>query len=91
MKVNRCRTTGLDSQRQHLPEAASTTQAVELVTRLAHDDAIVGILVQHPMAQPARWMRAPAGVCAQDVDQVTVGMIKNSDQITSGRNGRPAR
>lgn len=49
MKANRCRTAGLDSQRHHLPQAASTTQAVELVTRLAHDDAIDGILVQHPM------------------------------------------
>jgi methylenetetrahydrofolate dehydrogenase (NADP+)/methenyltetrahydrofolate cyclohydrolase len=49
MKANRCRTTGLDSQRHHLPQTASATQAVELVTRLAHDDAIDGILVQHPM------------------------------------------
>ena len=49
MKANRCRTTGLDSQRHRLPETTSTTQAVELVARLAHDDAIDGILVQHPM------------------------------------------
>lgn len=50
MKANRCRTTGLDSQRHHLPQTASTARAVELVTRLAHDDAVDGILVQHPMS-----------------------------------------
>lgn len=50
MKTNRCRTTGLDSQRHHLPECASSTEdAVELVEKLANDDTVDGILVQHPM------------------------------------------
>ncbi|KWX25276.1 5,10-methylene-tetrahydrofolate cyclohydrolase [Mycolicibacterium wolinskyi] len=49
MKTNRCRSTGLDSQRHSLPQNASTAQAVELVTELAGDDAVDGILVQHPM------------------------------------------
>lgn len=49
MKTNRCRTTGLDSQTHHLPHTASTADAVALVSELANDDTVAGILVQHPM------------------------------------------
>jgi methylenetetrahydrofolate dehydrogenase (NADP+) / methenyltetrahydrofolate cyclohydrolase len=49
MKTNRCQTTGLDSQRHHLPQNASTAQAVELVSELANAGTVDGILVQHPM------------------------------------------
>jgi methylenetetrahydrofolate dehydrogenase (NADP+)/methenyltetrahydrofolate cyclohydrolase len=49
MKTNRCRSTGLDSQTHHLPNTASTTDAVALVSALANDHAVDGILVQHPM------------------------------------------
>src|SRR5690349_11859414 len=49
MKANRCTTTGLDSQRHHLPRNASTAHAVALVGELAHDQGVDGILVQHPM------------------------------------------
>ena len=44
MKTNRCRTTGLDSQRHHLPDNPSTTEAVELVGELASDHTVDGIL-----------------------------------------------
>lgn len=49
MKTNRCRTIGLDSHRHHLPGTASTRDAVALVSVLANDDTVDGILVQHPL------------------------------------------
>lgn len=49
MKANRCRTAGLDSRRHHLRDTASTTDVVALVSELANDDTVDGILVQHPM------------------------------------------
>jgi methylenetetrahydrofolate dehydrogenase (NADP+)/methenyltetrahydrofolate cyclohydrolase len=49
MKTNRCRTIGLDSQSHYLPDIATTTDAVALVSRLANNDTVDGILVQHPM------------------------------------------
>jgi methylenetetrahydrofolate dehydrogenase (NADP+)/methenyltetrahydrofolate cyclohydrolase len=49
MKTNRCRAVGLDSQAHHLPDTATTEDAVALVTKLANDDSVDGILVQHPM------------------------------------------
>lgn len=72
MKANRCRTTGLDSQRHHLPQTACTTQAVELVTELARDNAVDGILVQHPMpAQIDERQVFEAITPDKDVDGVT--------------------
>lgn len=49
MKVNRCRSAGIDSVRQDLPTATSTEEAVDLVGRLSADPSVDGILVQHPM------------------------------------------
>jgi methylenetetrahydrofolate dehydrogenase (NADP+)/methenyltetrahydrofolate cyclohydrolase len=49
MKTNRCRTTGLDSRPHHLSDTSSTAEVVTLVSDLARDDAVDGILVQHPM------------------------------------------
>jgi methylenetetrahydrofolate dehydrogenase (NADP+)/methenyltetrahydrofolate cyclohydrolase len=72
MKGNRCRSTGLDSQRHHLPQDASTADAVRLVAKLASDDTVDGILVQHPL--PAQvderhvFETIPPG---KDVDGVT--------------------
>lgn len=73
MKGNRCRTTGLDSRHHQLPQTASTCQVVELVTELAHDDAIDGILVQHPMpAQIDEREVFEAITPDKDVDGVTL-------------------
>ena len=49
MKTNRCRATGLDSRRHHLPATATTSEAVALVHGLSQDPGVDGILVQHPM------------------------------------------
>jgi methylenetetrahydrofolate dehydrogenase (NADP+)/methenyltetrahydrofolate cyclohydrolase len=49
MKVNRCRSTGLDSRRYDLPAETTTEEAVELVEGLSRDEGVDGILVQHPM------------------------------------------
>lgn len=72
MKSNRCRTTGLDSQRHHLPKDASTAQAVELVTALAGDNAVDGILVQHPMPRQVDEREVFEAISpGKDVDGVT--------------------
>jgi methylenetetrahydrofolate dehydrogenase (NADP+)/methenyltetrahydrofolate cyclohydrolase len=49
MKVNRCRSTGLDSRRYDLAAETTTEEAVELVQGLSRDEDVDGILVQHPM------------------------------------------
>jgi methylenetetrahydrofolate dehydrogenase (NADP+) / methenyltetrahydrofolate cyclohydrolase len=48
MKANRCHSIGIDSRRHHLADDASTDEVLELVSRLSRDDAVDGILVQHP-------------------------------------------
>lgn len=49
MKVNRCRSTGLDSRRYHLDATATTDDVIALVAALSDDQNVDGILVQHPM------------------------------------------
>ncbi|MDX1872515.1 bifunctional 5,10-methylenetetrahydrofolate dehydrogenase/5,10-methenyltetrahydrofolate cyclohydrolase [Mycolicibacterium sp. 120266] len=49
MKTNRCRTVGLNSQAHRLPKTAATVEVVALVAKLATDNTVDGILVQHPM------------------------------------------
>jgi methylenetetrahydrofolate dehydrogenase (NADP+)/methenyltetrahydrofolate cyclohydrolase len=49
MKINRCRSTGLDSRSYDLAAETTTEDAVELVQALAGDEGVDGILVQHPM------------------------------------------
>lgn len=72
MKANRCRTIGMDSQSHHLPDTASTTDAVALVSELANDDTMDGILVQHPMPpQVVERQVFEAITPTKDVDGVT--------------------
>lgn len=73
MKANRCHAVGLDSQRHHLPDTASTAEVVALVGRLAQDDAVDGILVQHPM---------PSQVDERQVFDA-IGPSKDVDGVTS--------
>jgi methylenetetrahydrofolate dehydrogenase (NADP+)/methenyltetrahydrofolate cyclohydrolase len=51
MKINRCRTTGLESRSHRVPADATTSHVVDLVRSLSADDRVDGILVQHPMPQ----------------------------------------
>jgi methylenetetrahydrofolate dehydrogenase (NADP+) / methenyltetrahydrofolate cyclohydrolase len=72
MKTNRCRTTGLDSRAHHLAGDASTADVVALVAKLARDETVDGILVQHPMPlQVDERMVFEAISPAKDVDGVT--------------------
>lgn len=49
MKANRCRRTGLHSRCLHIPASATTREVLDVVSGLASDDKVDGILVQHPM------------------------------------------
>lgn len=72
MKANRCRTAGLESRRHQLPETATTTDAVALVSALANDDTVDGILVQHPMPPQLHERRVFEAITPnKDVDGVT--------------------
>jgi methylenetetrahydrofolate dehydrogenase (NADP+)/methenyltetrahydrofolate cyclohydrolase len=72
MKANRCRTTGLDSQRHRLPDSATTEEAVQLVEELSADDAVDGILVQHPMPPQVDERQVFEAIApTKDVDGVT--------------------
>jgi len=72
MKANRCRTVGLDSRRHQLPETATTADVVALVSALADDDTVDGILVQHPMPPRVDERRVFEAITpAKDVDGVT--------------------
>ena len=72
MKTNRCRTTGLDSQRHHLPDTVSADAVVALVGELSADDTVDGILVQHPMPPQVDERRVFDAINpAKDVDGVT--------------------
>lgn len=72
MKINRCRTTGLDSRSHHVDASANTADVVALVEQLSADDTVDGILVQHPMpAQIDERAVFEAIVPGKDVDGVT--------------------
>lgn len=72
MKANRCRTIGLDSQRHHLPDIATTEEAVQLVEGLSADAAVDGILVQHPMPPQVDERQVFEAIApTKDVDGVT--------------------
>ena len=49
MKVNRCRSAGIDWQRHDLPADTASADVVQLVENLSKDPAVDGILVQHPV------------------------------------------
>jgi len=72
MKTNRCRTVGLDSQAHRLPETADTAEVVALVMKLASDNTVDGILVQHPMPHQVDERQVFEAITpAKDVDGVT--------------------
>ncbi|HZC73383.1 MAG TPA: tetrahydrofolate dehydrogenase/cyclohydrolase catalytic domain-containing protein [Jatrophihabitans sp.] len=72
MKTNRCRSHGLDSKRHDLAHDASTEETVRLVGELSADDAVDGILVQHPMPAQVDERQVFNAIAAdKDVDGVT--------------------
>lgn len=72
MKANRCQSTGLDSTQHRLPADATTADVVLLVDMLAADDAVDGILVQHPMPNGIDERKVFEAITpAKDVDGVT--------------------
>lgn len=48
MKQSNAKRVGIDSEDHHLPSETTTTQLLELVERLNHDEDVSGILVQQP-------------------------------------------
>ena len=74
MKVNRCRQVGIESLRRELPESSTTAEVIEAVEELAADDAVDGILVQHPM---------PGHIDERAVFDA-IGRGKDVDGVTAG-------
>jgi len=72
MKVNRCRSAGIESRRHELGDDASTAEVVELVERLSADPGVDGILVQHPVPAQVDERRVFEAIApGKDVDGVT--------------------
>ena len=78
MKVNRCRQVGIESVRRDLPATSTTADVVGVVQDLVADDAVDGILVQHPMPghidERAVFDAISRG---KDVDGVTAGSFSD--------------
>jgi methylenetetrahydrofolate dehydrogenase (NADP+)/methenyltetrahydrofolate cyclohydrolase len=73
MKINRCRTTGLESRSHRVAAAATTSHVVDLVRSLSADDRVDGILVQHPMTQHVDERAVFEAITpSKDVDGVTM-------------------
>lgn len=73
MKVNRCRTTGLNSRSHRVAPTATTGDVVELVAALSDDTSVDGILVQHPMPPQINERAVFEAISpSKDVDGVTM-------------------
>lgn len=72
MKRRRCEEAGMRSVRVELPAGTTTEDLVDEVRRLADDDSVHGILVQHPVPAPIDRRAAFEAIpVAKDVDGVT--------------------
>ena len=72
MKVNRCRSTGMQSRRIDLPATTTTSTLVGMLAELSADPDVDGILLQHPVpAQVDERAAFEAIDPAKDVDGVT--------------------
>jgi len=73
MKRNRCEKVGMRSLKVELPAETTTAQLIEAIRRLGDDDAVNGILLQHPspphVDERAAFEAIPPG---KDVDGVTL-------------------
>ena len=76
MKRKRCEDAGMKSVSIELPDSATTAEIVAQIAGLAHDQAVHGILVQHPVPSPIdRRAVFEAIPIAKDVDGVTAGTL----------------
>lgn len=73
MKINRCRSVGIEPRKIELPDTATTEEAVAAVRSLSDDPQVDGILVQHP---------APPQVDEADVFEA-IDPAKDVDGVTS--------
>jgi methylenetetrahydrofolate dehydrogenase (NADP+)/methenyltetrahydrofolate cyclohydrolase len=72
MKQSRCRDGGIESRHVALPESSTTAEVVNAVEVLSADEAVDGILVQHPVpAQVDERAVFEAIAPGKDVDGVT--------------------
>lgn len=72
MKRRRCEEVGIEPRRIELPATATTDQLVRLITDLGRDDAVHGILVQHPVPRPIDKRAAFEAIpLAKDIDAVS--------------------
>ena len=72
MKRKRCEDVGMKSLRVELPHGTTTEELVAEIRKLAQDEAVHGILIQHPVPQPIDKRAAFEAIPVEkDVDGVT--------------------
>lgn len=72
MKGNACKKLGMDSIRVQLPEETTTKELLEAIKKLNDDDAVHGILLQHPVPSHIDERMAFEAIdIRKDVDGVT--------------------
>jgi methylenetetrahydrofolate dehydrogenase (NADP+) / methenyltetrahydrofolate cyclohydrolase len=73
MKEKRCDSAGVDSRVVRLPDWTTTAEVVDVLRRLSDDDAIDGILLQHPVPDQVDERAAFEAIAPRkDVDGVTM-------------------
>ncbi|MCW8926518.1 MAG: bifunctional 5,10-methylene-tetrahydrofolate dehydrogenase/5,10-methylene-tetrahydrofolate cyclohydrolase [Xanthomonadales bacterium] len=76
MKRKRCEDAGMKSLLLELPQGTSTEELVIEIEKLGTDDAVHGILVQHPVPAPIDKRAAFEAIPVEkDVDGVTAGTL----------------
>ena len=72
MKQRRCERVGVDSRLVELPESATTKEVISAIEELSTDDAVDGILLQHPVPVSVDERAAFEAISPKkDVDGVT--------------------
>ena len=73
MKCKRCEAVGMKSLRVDMPETSTTDEVVATIAKLSNDQAVHGILLQHPVPKQIDERAAfEAIVPSKDVDGVTI-------------------
>jgi methylenetetrahydrofolate dehydrogenase (NADP+) / methenyltetrahydrofolate cyclohydrolase len=73
MKEKRCASVGVDSRVVRLPDRTTTTELVDVLGPLSEDDAVDGILLQHPVPDQIDERAAFEAIAPEkDVDGVTM-------------------
>lgn len=73
MKIRRCESIGMGSVKIEMPETTTTDELVAKITELSNDDAIHGILLQHPVPEHCDERKAFEAIApSKDVDGVTM-------------------